>query len=681
MKLSLRGHSAAWTAIGLLILVQYLLFRQYVVRELVWAYPAHHDQSNFLQDALTYYQNMLDQGFWRGLWSGFESPRVSSVMLPIQGALVFYFFGPDRLHALTLVFAYFALLQVAMVHTIRQLTGSWPHALVALGLLLSTSSRFFEAGGTADFRADSIAASLYGVTLCCFLLSDRLQDSRWSWLTILAAALLCWFRPIAGTYLVGVALLLLAFGQIRFAARYAAAFVALTLPMIVICRQAIYSYYVVGHVTGPEKQIRAIEQGVRSTFDNLVFYPRSLFTTHLSSAAVWLWTGLAAAGLLGLAASLYKNRSKPAPSDKWSIAVLFIWAVTPLAILTSDYSKSAVVASVAVGPTILLATYLLTRLAAGPRGLLLVMSGGALLIGMTRTADAEGRRYVPREDIAQTKALTTTYRELAAYCEHFGIGRPLLATDRIVPYVMQTAVGVMMFEAGGFASRPKEILSHDLYSRTVSEAEQAAHKADIAMVTVDPVERSATSFYPFDRSASAWQSAYGTVVSREMLPISRISLSNHEFEIFVRPRVKLRGDSHGWLTNDGARIRTSAAALYRWPIIRLSGQTVGSKHLGGPVGCTATAEDELHNRTQLPARVTIAPDESYVIEIDGSSLQSPGSKPMSLELRFDRYFVPKELGVSSDDRKLVLQSPTSATMTSHITRPATPVTLDDLLMQ
>ena len=151
----------AWILIAALILLQFLLFRQQLVREILWSYPANHDQVNFLQLSQETQHHMLTDGFWKGVGVTLRSPKPSSFMLPIQGGLVYYFLGPQRINALMLVFAYFALLQVVLAFSVHRLTGRWSASFIALGLLIGTSSRFFFAGGLADFRADGIASYLY----------------------------------------------------------------------------------------------------------------------------------------------------------------------------------------------------------------------------------------------------------------------------------------------------------------------------------------------------------------------------------------------------------------------------------------------------------------------------------------------------------------------------------------
>ncbi len=681
----------AWVLIGGLIFIQFLLFRQQVIRELLWAYPAHHDQANFLHQSQEIYFKMLDSGFWSGLIYGLQHSPPSSFMLGLQGSLVYYVFGPQRINALTLVFAYFALLQVTMAYTMRRLTGMWSMSLIALGLLIGTMSRFFYAGGLSDFRADGVASPLYGVTLCCFLLSNWLTDVRWSRVTICSAALLCWFRPIAGVYLAGIHILLLLFLLFRIwrssdgdwarrvtfnLGKYGLLFAALVLPIPLIGGRLFYDYYVVGHVLSPEKKIRAAEQGVVTLSDNLLFYPRSLYDNHLGFPIVYLWLSLLAATAIFLLFCQLKYADAPGQTDERdygvSWGVLVLWLLTPLAILTMNLSKSPLVASIALVPAVLLGSFLLYRMersapaSTPPRfagAFRAVLATLSLAGGMTLMANAEGRPDVHAPYRAEVKALLAAYDDIVTYCERFGLKQPVFVTDRILEYFNGTAAAVMMLERSGQQFQPREMIAYNIFERTKDEVVKAAAGADCALLTLDPIEKAQQSLFPFHQTAINWQAEYRRIVTTEMAPIAELRMPGHHFQIFVRPRARLEGGSYGWLTAEGAEVVASARALRNLPVVRITGSTIGSKHLKGELVTTATiAGDPGKPPVTLQSRATIYPDESYEIRIETGGAKLPYSGPVRLRLTFDRYFVPKDLGINADPRKLVIQIPKSTSL-------------------
>ncbi|HZU36936.1 MAG TPA: hypothetical protein VFA18_13540, partial [Gemmataceae bacterium] len=121
----------AWAAIVLLLLVQFGMFRQFALREVVWSYPAYNDQLAYLEQSYQTYEKILDHGLIDGVLEGmgihFGHLRMNAAgaTLHVQAAVLYLLTGPSRMSALTLNFLYFAMLQVVLVATVRWLTGRW----------------------------------------------------------------------------------------------------------------------------------------------------------------------------------------------------------------------------------------------------------------------------------------------------------------------------------------------------------------------------------------------------------------------------------------------------------------------------------------------------------------------------------------------------------------------------
>jgi hypothetical protein len=683
----------AWAGVAFLILIQFLLFRQQLIREILWSYPANHDQVNFLYQCQGIYSKMLESGFWTGLLGGLVQSPPSSFMLPLQGSLIFYLFGPNRIHALTLVFAYFALMQAVLAYTVHRLTGRWAVSFLAQGLLMGTISRFHVTGGLSDFRADGIASSLYGVTLCCFLLSDGMREPRWSRITICSAALLVWFRPLTGVYLLALCLLALPF--LVYKRRLPKAwltlalmFGALTLPIPLIGASRLYNYYVVGHFFSSEKEIRALEQGVVTLDDNLRYYPRTLYEYHLGHPIVNVWLLLLAAAVLFHAYRRFQRSEAPDPTEPSvmpvRLSVIALWGVVPLVILTMNLAKSPLVAGIAVGPAVLFGTFLLYRIWLVPldksplRLASFVWTFAALvsvLSGVTILANAEAATTNHRLNASQIKKLMKVYEDIALYYQNFQLKEMNFATDRVLEYFNGTAAAVIMFEKSGISIVPHELLATNIFERRTDEAVRAAAAADCALVTLDSLEKARQSLFPFHHSAVNWQDAYREVVTRQMVRIAQLTIGDHTFQIFLRPKVSISGNSGGWLTADGAVISAPARALRVLPVIQFFGSTIGSNHLKGPLHTNVTmAAADGGPGGVIPSTATIRADESYDIRIDLSGTALPDSGQVQMRLSFDRYFVPKELGINPDPRKLVIQFPQGSTLLP----PARPTALPPL---
>ena len=219
-------------------------------------------------------------------------------MFTLEGAILFRILVPGRLTALTLNFLHFALFQFVLVATIRWFTGRWGPVLVALGLLLAAATPFVGAGGLFDFRMDFSALCFYGIFLCLVVRSGIFRDRRWSVLAGLGGAFLFMSRFLTILYLVGTLGLLLLFLILRWSiqkdperrrvgwkqivnAILASAIIgAVSLPLLIQRFDALKGYYVVGHLTGPEKKVRAGAEGIENMKEGWPITP-SRFTSAM----------------------------------------------------------------------------------------------------------------------------------------------------------------------------------------------------------------------------------------------------------------------------------------------------------------------------------------------------------------------------------------------------------------
>jgi hypothetical protein len=323
----------AWSAVALGVVLQYALFRAHALREVVWSYPAAHDQCYFLAISYDTYEHIVNDGLTAGLRHGMTLDPLppSGALLHLQAAVLYLFLGPGRLSALTLTFLYFAIFQGVLFGTMRKLSGRWTTAFLAWGLLLTCVSPFFWAGGLMDFRLDFPAACMFGVLICLALGSGLFASRRWSIVVGLVAAWLILLRFLTLVYLGGVIGLFAGYlarrtwrqrdvavgGQDRrrLANLGIAVLIAavLAVPGLWWHRAAISMYYIECHFTGKEAAIRMLMDGHGWTF-----YPRSLAMDHAGRA----FLKLALLSLLGAGLLAAGSSGKGRPAGLWLIGLI-----------------------------------------------------------------------------------------------------------------------------------------------------------------------------------------------------------------------------------------------------------------------------------------------------------------------------------------------------------------------
>ena len=160
--------------------------------------------------------------------------------------------------------------------------------------------------GNYDFRPDFLALCLYGVLICSILWSETFLYASRSWIVAAAAIVLISFRFFTALYVAGILSCLLtilvwsavksnssddrSLARLRARNLLAASIVIalIAAPLLFGARHELYEYYLLGHVLGEEKYIRAHQLGLYTVLDHVLYYPKSVYKDHLGWLSVAL---------------------------------------------------------------------------------------------------------------------------------------------------------------------------------------------------------------------------------------------------------------------------------------------------------------------------------------------------------------------------------------------------------
>lgn len=642
--------AAGWLAVALLIVFQWGLFRTYVAREVAWAYPAYSDQVAALSRSYEIHARIRSGGLITGLREGLDMTGASGTLLPLQAAVLHRLFGPSRLSALAVSFLYFAAFQAVLVATLLWLTGRWSLAFLGLGLLLTVRSPFLPVGGLADFRLDSAAASLMGVFLCLAIRSRTFKGRSWSLVAGMGAALLVMVRTLALVYLAGI---LAAFAALtlwrgrngsaapdagawrrRRSGLLAASLVlgALSFPLVWHKWQRIHDYYVVGHVTGPNKWIHPRQLGLRTLGDVLLYYPISLLRDHagprflLASVVVLAMSGVA---------SRWAGPAKGHDPD-WGPAFAFVGLAfaVPLAILTGDIAKSPVVAGILIPPTlwlVLLGAVRWTGSAwSGPaapwpghalRVLCLVVLG--LGLGTQWEAFAgPGPHALPREDIEAAKAL---HRMIGESSLAMGWSSPLVTADRLADFIVPSIATTEMVERRGIFLKVRfGVWEYGEISQ--ARALDSIARSDFVVLTTSRQPES----FPFDSSMRELHPALVQACERDHVPMGRFTIQGIEVVPYVRAALRVEGGRGGAIPQEGLVLSGLGPVLRSRPRLELRGVS------DSPPGAGLEISAEARGRTGASRPVDAALDlsgRSYRIRIELPEGAFDPESPLEVRVR------------------------------------------------
>ena len=702
-----RGDSARlalslWAAVSrpplgliLLFIIEFVLFYTQLADQILPYYPQSFDQTGYFVATYDLLQRFHDTG-WRAFLYNFANPAATGITFPIQGMLLSLIGGPSRGAILTINLLYFICLQLILYATIMKLTSNSFVSWTAIALMLSTTTLFNVTGGIFDYRMDYCSLCLYGVWCCLVVLSRGFRDGRAIVSVGLVGSFLILVRFIAIVYIESVlgALFLVAIGQMSFSMagpRRAEAFLrarniiacgaltaALSAPFLFVARNAIFNYYVVGHIINSEKTIRAAEAGVVTLFDNLSYYPWNLVTHHLGNNTVVFAAVLLAIiivtllvrqrGRIDCAFLLFGRR-------KFEFVALAFSILTPLTLLTFDLSKSPVVGGIVVVPCIVAFALVLSALWVPNSSAAQCINTGtetivqrlqryrlflpticvAVGLAMFISRGTGSQHYLERGDLRHVENVN---RVIAEYVIDNAITNPAISVDRVVDYLYFGTVQLY-----GYEHRRRLISfvpkfgagAYGIFGTPHDVAMKLLQESDIVILT-DPIIGREGSAYPMDATIREYWADMWRWTTDNLVLFYTASIDGIPYHVFHKPSFKVEGGSGEWITSRGLTLTVGRSELTRWPYLVLEAPN-NNATLGGEPRVRATlVSDDGKPTDELPATIQTR-GASYRIVIDLRAAAGP-SDQARIQLTFDRFFVPKQRGINSDTRELVMALPT-----------------------
>ena len=509
--------ACVWGALGLVACGHWLLFAEYVRREVAWAYAPNYDQTALLQIAYSTYEEIRRDGPWRALTHALRTLPPTGALLHLEAAYLFALTRPSRLKALGVNWLHFTLLQLAVVSTVRARFGGWRLPALALGLVWALLTPFHYAGGIDDFRLDFGAFCLYGTFLSLVLRSDVFRRHGWSLAAGAAGTLCVLTRSLTSVYLGGVLTVWMAVlvwrllraredaarterkRQLGGAALCAAWLVLVALPSLALRARSLWNYYVVGHVTGAESAVRQAESGIAGNLEALAYYPASLFSHH--AGPLFLWLAFLALVLL----AVFPRPRDERPRDLRGFAADAPWFVAlsiavPLAVLNADAAKSVVVGGILAIPLLWAVVLAASRLARRARpAAFWVASVGVLAVGgafqIARLSGGSSSLFDP----AARREAARLHEDVARVVRERGWRPSHLLADRKRDYVPATWVST--YERHGVALDLRYPMHEIVWEPTDQQIDEALERSELVVLTTEPPPPHWT--YPYDRKLAA----------------------------------------------------------------------------------------------------------------------------------------------------------------------------------
>jgi hypothetical protein len=696
------GQPRDFHAVLLLALfaIEALIFYQQVTHNIAPFYPPNFDQLSYYLATYDLIGELQEHGLRAILAELFNPSSATGTTFVLQGALLSFIGGENRTALLSLNLLYLIALQLTFFQCIRKRTGDAWFGWLGIALLLALATLFLRLGGVYDYRIDFSALCLYGIWVCLIVWSEAFRLTGRSLLVGLVGIALVYSRFFTIIYVAAVygGLLIAALLALRTKRQQVdrddmmlrirnilvsgIVVAAVCLPRMYISREAIYNYYVVGHVLGEERYIRAHELGIYTFVDHLLYYPKSILFTHIGAFALWM----CGAVLIGaVAAAALFDRATPRTLVQrigqygFEFLALGFATLIPLAILTSNVAKSPVVGGIVVAPLVLALVLfvaaiwqrgdIVLRQPQWPAALLAparpirwhipVLSLVALLM-----LGISARNFVkvsftakPPAARADLDEVTKLAKAIATFAQDYDLKTPTMSSDRIVDYQNIGTVKLFSIELLHRNLTIDPRFGHGAYGIFATSREDALRlfaDSDIIVLTDAVTDRAVP--YPMNTKIKEYWDELAQWTAANRVPLFSNRIFGIPFNVFVRPLAKLSGLSAGWVTSAGLDLEADSAALAKYPFIVIEGKA-DYRALGGvPKPQAALLDPGDKPPTPLPVIIKQT-GSTYQIVIDTRGAVQPSYCLSKIKLSFDRSFVPSKLGINSDTRELVIPTP------------------------
>lgn len=499
-------------ALVLVLAAEFFFGDGIIARHQAWLYPRWFDQVQYLSEAYRGYEEMQVAGWAAGVRETLTNISPQGTLHDFWALPVFLIAGgPSREAALAINLLALLLLQAVTFLTVRRLSGSWPAAWIALGLMAALRCAWAGGSGSiVDFRLDWMAACAYGVALSAAIAGDGFRSLRGAAVFGGAVALVLLTRHLTAVYFVAVyalffgGLLLQSDRWARIGRLLLSGLVALAIagPSFWHNRQAIYGYYWGGHIEGPERALRDSHLGPVASM-------KWLGAELLFGQVGWMALVLIGAVASALLVARHFFRAPPVESaarsgqrDAWIATGIFL--VAPAAVLSAHALKAAQPVSILAPPAVWLGILAGVALGRGVRlrasvpvaALAVATALATAAVGLVRSGPSRA------EELAAEKinALADYVYDRAEEC---GLEEPRLAVTWILDGLNGPTFRVLGYERHRRWLQIDETLPTGLFETTPETVMAQLAQSDFVCLLAG--DRAEATPWPFNRQMVAMQ--------------------------------------------------------------------------------------------------------------------------------------------------------------------------------
>lgn len=533
-----------WILLGL-VLLQWLLFRAFIEREVSWSPFLNGDANDYLRHSYMVFDSIIHG---RGIPDEFRfGPH--GIGLLLLSSFMYLLFDPSRLAALAPNLLFFIIFQLTTYSAVRRLSGSVMLALTSVGLLLCLQIPFQLNPNLLlnimEYQREFPVFSLFGTLIWYAVLSNGFKNLPFSLLTGLAAGITVVFRYVTLFHIVGVfacfaGILVFFVGiqSIRNRERWDSYFIQMrnfTLSVLVffavvfyplyLAKDELFAHYFSGTITGVQNKdfIALYQGGVKTFFDQVMYYPSAIVNSFVGKYFFTTSTIVLIILILGMIVFFVRKRKRSMRQNNSAevqngttyinrkVAYLFciIAIFVPLILLTFYPTRSAQMGVVIVPPlTIMFLLFTIDLHGLGLKRLegrigqicRVGVAFGALMAGLIFQLNAYsmvGLSTVAKKDYLEVAHL---YDDITRLAKELGTDTPAIAFDFIENYTLGCgqALTAYRYEKEREILRPHCFFPSDVGAvYDYDHARNAMLSADLLVLSLE--ETSLEAWNPYTR--------------------------------------------------------------------------------------------------------------------------------------------------------------------------------------
>ncbi len=633
------------------IVMEYMLFRSYAIREAVNYAPIGYDQSVYLKYTYDIYW-FVTRGEYAQAWTYINSVITSSALLSVM-YVVLFFLGYSRLSLLTVNFIAFVMMQLIGYKVLKKISSSTAIGVGFVGLTFMINTTFADYGGILDFRWDYMAFCIYTVWGALLLLWLHTKKKKYMYISAIVSGLLIFVRFYYALFIAGFVII---YYIVEFLKKRIL-FKTMMREVLVyagVCAAAggwsIFAFlrnflsYVIGAGNSSMASVWNLSGGISQSIQHYIYW---FFEEHLGVTLPLL---LIVIIVLMIVCRVLNARIQL----KYYIenaGYIFLVLLMPTVAFIIQASQNTAVLSVNIGILILIIMYLLVGVSQNSTArkqvkyLLVIVAFVTGITGALTYIKNTTREYAyPQElDVAAAKI----NESIVQYMLKNNMENASYMADRNSDIIYSDTIKVYAYEHYNKKIEIQDTLGLDLSVAKLSSDEIEQALSETTFLAVSRNGYTYASVYPMDEALKPYQERMYQYAKEEMTPILSLEYYGGNVTVYARKKVSTAiGYADGWMGVDNNVIAFTKDSDKQDKLI-LSGS------------CGYIDYDSLHMYVEeLKENVNVEIDHdywTYTAVIDISDLDV-GSQ--ELHLTFDNYFVPNELDSSNmDKRQLVLLEP------------------------